>query len=55
MLKWMLLDEIALEYVVPQDMRADIARKAAGAYENFFAEEREEVSTYLTPSERMAR
>ena len=55
MLKWMLLEEIALEYVVPQDMRQDISRKAAAAYENFFAEEREEASTYLTPSERGAR
>ena len=54
MLKWALADEIALEYLTPQDIRADISRKAAMAYEAFFAEEREEASTTFTPSERMA-
>jgi hypothetical protein len=52
MLKWMLADEIALEYVTPSDMRADINKKALIAYEAFFAEEREEASTFFTPSER---
>lgn len=52
MLKWCLADEIALEYLVPADMRASITQKASAAYEGFFANEREEVSTYFTPSER---
>lgn len=52
MLKWCLADEIALEYLTPDGMRGDIRQKAAAAYEGFFADEREEVSTYFTPSER---
>lgn len=52
MLKWCLADEIALEYLTPADMRQDIKMKAGAAYEGFFADEREETSTYLTPSER---
>lgn len=52
MLKWCLADEIALEYLVPADMRAGIAQKAAAAYEGFFTNEREGVSTFFTPSER---
>ena len=52
MLKWCLADEIALEYLTPADMRQTITQKAAGAYDAFFADEREEASTYLTPSER---
>lgn len=52
MLKWCLADEIALEFLVPADMRATITQKASAAYEGFFANEREEVSTYFTPSER---
>lgn len=53
MLKWMLADEIALEYQTPDKTRATISQKAAQAYEAYFADEREEVSTYFTPSERM--
>ena len=52
MLKWCLADEIALEYLTPQDIRADIKVKAGAAYEGFFADEREAVSSYFTPSER---
>lgn len=52
MLKWCLADEIALEYLTPADMRASISQKAATAYVAFFDEEREEVSTFFTPSER---
>ena len=52
MLKWCLADEIALDYTTPGDIRADISRKAAMAFEAYFADEREDVSTYLTPSER---
>jgi hypothetical protein len=52
MLKWCLADEIALEYLTPQDIRADIKAKAGAAYEGFFANEREAVSSYFTPSER---
>lgn len=52
MLKWCLADEIALEFLTPADMRASITQKASAAYEGFFANEREEVSTYFTPSER---
>ena len=52
MLKWCLVDEIALEYLVPGDMRNDIKQKANAAFEAFFADEREEASTFLTPSER---
>jgi hypothetical protein len=54
MLKWMLADEISLEYLTPQDMRADIKQKAAAAYDAFFAAEREEASTSFTPSDRRA-
>lgn len=53
MLKWMLADEIALEYQTPESTRATISQKAAQAYEAYFADERAEVSTYFTPSERM--
>jgi hypothetical protein len=52
MLKWCLADEIALEYLTPADMRAEISMKARSSFEAFFAEEREDVSTYFTPSER---
>ena len=52
MLKWCLADEIALEYLAPADIRQSITQKAAAAYEGFFANEREEVSTTFTPSER---
>ena len=52
LLKWALADEIALEYLTPQDIRAEISRKAMTAYEGFFANEREEASTFFTPSER---
>lgn len=52
MLKWCLADEIALEYLTPADMRAEIGHKAASAYDAFFANEREEASVFLTPSER---
>lgn len=51
-LKWTLADEIALEYLTPADIRQDITRKAGAAYEGFFAEEREDVSTFFTPTER---
>jgi hypothetical protein len=53
MLKWLLADEISLEYLTPADMRTTISQKAKEAYTNFFDEEREEVSMFLTPSERM--
>ena len=52
MLKWTLADEVALEYLTPADIRADISRKAVQAFEAFFADEREDVSTTFTPSER---
>ena len=52
MLKWALADEIKLEYVTPADMRQEIMLMAAKSYESFFAEEREETSTFFTPSER---
>ena len=52
MLKWCLADEIALEYVTPAEMRAEITRKATAAYIAFFDDEREDVSTTFTPSER---
>ena len=52
MLKWMLADEIALEYLTPADIRQDIALKAARAHEGFFANERDDVSTFFTPSSR---
>lgn len=52
MLKWELADEIALEYLTPADIRNEISKKAAIASEHFFANERENVSTYFTPSER---
>jgi len=52
LLKWMLCDELAPEYLVPMDARQDITRRAKAAYEDFFADEREETSTYFTPSER---
>jgi hypothetical protein len=52
MLKWVLADEIALEYLTPADMRAEITRKASAAYTGFFEDEREETSTKFTPSER---
>lgn len=52
MLKWVLADEIALEYLTPQDIRADISRKAMQSFEAFFANEREDVSTFFGPSQR---
>lgn len=52
MLKWCLADEIAIEYLTPADLRADIKGKAGAAYEGFFADERENVSSFFTPSER---
>ena len=52
MLKWCLADEIALEYLTPQDMRAEISRKAMISLESFFASEREDVSSFFTPSNR---
>lgn len=52
MLKWALADEIALEYLTPADMRETISVKAARSYESFFAEEREDVSTFFTPTQR---
>lgn len=52
LLKWTLADEIALEYLTPQDIRADISKKADAAYLGFFSAEHEEVSTFFTPSER---
>lgn len=52
MLKWCLADEIAIEYLTPADMRAEITRKASAAYTGFFDSEREETSTTFTPSER---
>jgi len=53
MLKWMLTREIMLEYLVPAQMQQVIAANAKMYYDDFFAEEREEVSTTFTPSERM--
>ena len=52
MLKWCLADEIALEYLTPADMRQNITQKASVAYGAFFEDEREDVSTTFTPSER---
>ena len=52
MLKWTLADEIALEYLTPSDIRADIKAKATSSFIAFFDEERESTSTYLTPTER---
>ena len=52
MLKWCLADEIALEYLTPSDMRTNITQKASVAYSAFFEDEREDVSTTFTPSER---
>lgn len=52
MLKWVLADEIALEYLTPQDIRLEISRKAMMAYEGFFSGEREEASTHFSPSNR---
>lgn len=52
LLKWCLADEIALEYQAPGDVRAEIAVKATGYRNKFFASEQEQTSIYFTPSER---
>ena len=52
MLKWNLADEIALEAKAPTDVRVEIAAKAKAYRDDFFDFEQEQVSVFLTPSER---
>lgn len=53
MLKWALLDEIALEFEVPQSKRLEINQKAASIKESFFNFQQEQVSVYFAPSGRV--
>lgn len=52
MLKWVLADEIALEYQTPADIRAEVAAKAKYYRDRFFDSTQEQTSVYFTPSER---
>jgi hypothetical protein len=57
MLIWQLLDELALEYRLPPDERAEVNKKAVGFKERFFDAQwtQENASVFFTPSEKMAR
>lgn len=52
MLKWVLLDEIALEFEVPANKRLEINQKAVSLRETFFDFQQEQVSVYFQPSGR---
>lgn len=52
MLKWILADEIALEYTAPMDVRLELARKAKVYKEEFQNSEQEFVSVTFQPSGR---
>lgn len=52
MLKWVLADEIALDYSTPKDVRAEIAAKARYFQDNFFDGEQDTASVMFTPSTR---
>ena len=52
MLKWVLLDEIALEFEVPANKRAEINQKATSLREAFFDFQLEQTSVFFQPSGR---
>ena len=53
MLKWVLADEIGLEYQATADVRKEINAKATIYKEKFFDSQQEQASIYFTPAERM--
>lgn len=54
LLKWMLADEIALEYQTPKEQRDEISAKAQHYLQRFTSAQQEQASIYFTPSTRKA-